>query len=301
MTDLPQAGSAEDPIPPDIVGTVVVTGASTGIGYATSQLLTRKGYRVIATVRKEADAARLRAELGPRAEPVLVDVIEDDQIAALAQRAQELVGERGLAGLVNNAGIAISGPLMHLDLDDLRYQFDVNVVGLVAVTQALLPLLGARRDAPHPPGRVINISSVSGFTTYPFMGPYAASKHALEALNSAMRCELGLYGIAVISIVLGAVQTPIWDKAENQDLARYADTDFGKPMATMHALTKRLAASAMPVERAAEVIYRALTAPKPRRRYVLANNWLLGWVLPRLMPESFFDWALRKQLGLERL
>lgn len=307
MSDLPPSESVDstesvtDPIALDFAGTVVVTGASTGIGYATAQLLTRRGYRVLATVRKEEDAARLRSEFGPRVEPVLVDVIEDDQIAALAARAQELVGDQGLTGLVNNAGIAIAGPMMHIDLDDLRYQLDVNVVGVVAVTQALLPLLGARHGANHVPGRVVNISSVSAFTTYPFMGPYAASKHALEALNDAMRREFAVYGIPVISIVLGAVQTPIWDKAENQDLERYAETDFGKPMMTMHSMTKRLAATAMPVERAAALIGHALLTAKPRNRYVLANNWLLGWVIPRLLPERFLDWALRKQLGLERL
>lgn len=296
--DTPTEESIE---PLETVGTVVVTGASTGIGYATARLLAARRYRVIATVRTEEDAQHLRESLGPLVEPVLVDVLEEDQIAALAHRAQEIAGPQGLAGLVNNAGIAIAAPIMHIDLDDLRYQFDVNVVGLVAVTQALLPLLGARRDAPQPPGRIINISSVSGHIVYPFMGAYAASKHALEALTDAMRRELLMYGIPVIGMTLGAVNTPIWQKSENQDIERYLETDYGESLRRLVTSLRRMSEDVMPVERVAALIYQALTSAKPRSRYVLANNWFAGWILPRLAPSSFFDWAVARQLGLDRL
>lgn len=275
---------------------VVVTGASSGIGWATVHELTSHGYRVAATVRREEGAERLRQEFGDRVYPLLLDVTEDEQIEAVAAQIASWAGDAGLAGLVNNAGIAVAAPLMHVDLDDLRYQFDVNVVGVVAVTQALLPLLGAQRDAPHPPGRIINIGSVSGHITYPFLAPYAASKHALESISDGMRREFSLYGIKVIVMVLGAVQTPIWEKAENQDIERYRATDYGAAVEQMHKTVMETARTAMPAAQAARAVRLALQSPKPRSRYVVANNRLLGWLVPRLMPEWLLDWALRKQL-----
>jgi NAD(P)-dependent dehydrogenase (short-subunit alcohol dehydrogenase family) len=201
---------------------------------------------------------------------------------------------------VNNAGIAVAGPLMHVDLEELRYQFDVNVVGVVAMTQALLPLLGGRADYTHPPGRVINISSVSAYTTYPFLVPYAASKHALESISDGLRRELSLYGIKVIVMVLGAVQTPIWTKASAEDLTRYAATDYAEGVAQMKATTGELGSGGMPVKRVALAVTQALENPKPKARYILVNNYWRGWLLPRLIPSSLFDWAMIKQFGLIR-
>lgn len=278
--------------------TVVVTGASSGIGWATTQELATSGYRVVATVRKEEDVDRLRREFGDAVHPLLMDVTENEQIEAAAVEIAALVGDAGLVGLVNNAGIAVAAPLMHMDPDDLRYQFDVNVAGVVAVTQALLPLLGASKEAPHPPGRIINISSVSGHIVYPFLAPYAASKHALEAISDGMRRELSIYNIKVVVMVLGAVQTPIWEKTENQDIARYRQTDYGAAVERMHKTVADTAKTAMPAEQAARAIRQALLHPKPRTRYVIANNRLLGWLVPRLMPERLLDWALRNQLEL---
>lgn len=278
--------------------TVVVTGASSGIGWATTQELIDSGYRVIATVRKPEDADRLRQAFGDVVHPILLDVTEDDQIEAAAAEIAELVGDAGLAGLVNNAGIAIAAPLMHVDLDDLRYQFDVNVVGVVAVTQALLPLLGARKNAPHPPGRIINISSVSGHIIYPFLAPYASSKHALEAISDGLRRELSIYDIKVVVMVLGAVQTSIWEKTENQDIERYRATDYRASVERMHKTVVETAKTAMPAAQAARAVRQALQSAKPRTRYVVANNRLLGWLVPRWMPERLLDWALRKQLEL---
>ncbi len=280
--------------------TVVVTGASSGIGYGIAQELIAHGYQVVGTVRKQADADRLRAELGRWMKPVLMDVADDEEVTRAAAEIQALVGDRGLAGLVNNAGIAVAGPLMHVDLEELRYQFDVNVVGVVAMTQALLPLLGGRADYAHPPGRVINISSVSAYTTYPFLAPYAASKYALESISDGLRRELSLYGIKVIVMVLGAVQTPIWTKASGEDLARYAATDYAEGVAQMKATTGELGSGGMPVKRVALAVARALEQPKPKARYILVNDYWRGWILPRLIPSSLFDWAMIKQFGLIR-
>jgi NAD(P)-dependent dehydrogenase (short-subunit alcohol dehydrogenase family) len=227
-------------------------------------------------------------------------VADDEEVTRAAAEIQALVGDRGLAGLVNNAGIAVAGPLMHVDLEELRYQFDVNVVGVVAMTQALLPMLGGRADYVHPPGRVINISSVSAYTTYPFLVPYAASKHALESISDGMRRELSLYGIKVIVMVLGAVQTPIWTKASGEDLTRYAATDYAQGVAQMKATTSELGLGGMPVKRVALAVKQALEQTKPKARYILVNDYWRGWVLPRLIPSSLFDWAMIRQFGLMR-
>jgi NAD(P)-dependent dehydrogenase (short-subunit alcohol dehydrogenase family) len=279
---------------------VVVTGASTGIGYAVAQELIAHGYQVVGTVRKQEDADRLRAELGDGIYPVLMDVADDEEVARAADEIRDLVGDRGLTGLVNNAGIAVAGPLMHIDLEELRYQFDVNVVGVVAMTQALLPLLGGRKDSPHPPGRVINISSVSAYTTYPFLAPYAASKRALESISDGMRRELALYGIPVIVMVVGAVQTPIWEKTSDADLARYAATDYAEGVAQMRATTSELGRGGMPVKRVAQGVRQALEQPTPKARYIVVNDYWRGWLLPHFIPTRMFDWAMIKQFGLTR-
>jgi NAD(P)-dependent dehydrogenase (short-subunit alcohol dehydrogenase family) len=280
--------------------TVVITGVSTGIGYGLAQDLIAHGYRVIGTVRKEEDANRVRAELGEHLRPVLMDVADDDEVQRAAAEIQSIVGDRGLAGLINNAGIVVAGPLMHVDLEELRYQFDVNVVGVVAMTQAMLPMLGGRKDSPLPPGRVINVSSVSAYTTYPFLAPYAASKNALESISDGMRRELALYGIDVIVLVLGAVKTPIWEKVSEEDLARYAATDYASGVAQMRATTSELGRGGMPVERVAKSVRQALEDTKSKPRHILVNDYLRGWLLPKFIPTSLFDWALIKQFGLTR-
>jgi NAD(P)-dependent dehydrogenase (short-subunit alcohol dehydrogenase family) len=229
-----------------------------------------------------------------------MDVVNEESVQAAAETTAAALEGRGLAGLINNAGIAVSGPLMHLPLAELRHQFDVNVMGLVAVTQAFLPLLGAGPDAPQPPGRIINISSVSGHTTYPFLAPYAASKRALEAISEGLRRELMIYGIDVSVMVLGAVRTPIWDKSDPAELDRYAETDYAEAAALMRETTTNIGRTAMPVEPVAKAIRLALEASRPKTRYVLANNWLLGWIAPRWLPDRLLDWAITKQLGLTR-
>jgi NAD(P)-dependent dehydrogenase (short-subunit alcohol dehydrogenase family) len=212
---------------------VVITGVSTGIGYAATQELIQHGYHVFGSVRKRADGERLQVTLGANFTPLYFDVTDETAIRAAAETVQRAVGDQGLFGLVNNAGIAIGGPLLHLSIDEFRRQFEVNVFGLLLVTQAFAGLLGARTHSPHPPGRIINISSVSGRIAYPFIGPYAASKHAVEAISDSLRRELRLYGVDVIVIEPGAVRTPIWDKLEQVETSRYVSTDYGASLAQM--------------------------------------------------------------------
>jgi NAD(P)-dependent dehydrogenase (short-subunit alcohol dehydrogenase family) len=187
-------------------GTVVITGASTGIGRACALHLDSLGFDVFAGVRKPEDGERLAAEGSERLRPLQLDVTDAAQVEAAAREVGEAVGDRGLAGLVNNAGIAVSAPLEFIPIDELRHQLEVNVIGQVAVTQALLGLL--RRGK----GRVVNIGSIGGRVALPFVGPYAASKIALEALTDSLRRELRRTGVEVSIVRPGGIATPIWDR-----------------------------------------------------------------------------------------
>jgi NAD(P)-dependent dehydrogenase (short-subunit alcohol dehydrogenase family) len=187
---------------------VVITGASTGIGAACALALDKLGYRVFAGVRHPADGERLQQQAGPRLMPIRLDVTDAASISAASHTVAAMVGERGLAGLVNNAGIGVAGPIELLPLADWRRQFEVNVFGLIAVTQTFLPLIRTGR------GRIINMGSIAGRASMPFMAPYAASKHALEAITDALRLELQPWGIRVALIAPGAIATPIWKNSE---------------------------------------------------------------------------------------
>jgi NAD(P)-dependent dehydrogenase (short-subunit alcohol dehydrogenase family) len=278
---------------------VVITGVSSGIGYAAAVELAGRGYHVFGSVRREGDAARLQASLGERFAPLLFDVTDGDAIARAAEQVAPAVGSDGLAGLVNNAGIAVSGPLMHVRLDDLRRQFEVNVLGVMAVTQAFLPLLGARPDPGHPPGRIVNIGSVSGRIAYPFLGPYAASKHALEAISDSLRRELLLFGVDVILIEPGSVVTPIWDKAEQEDYSHYTATAYGPLLQQFAQAAVERGRRGMPVERVARTIALALEHPHPRTRYPLINHRITGWWLPRFLPARRLDRIVARTLGFK--
>ncbi|MFN8488750.1 MAG: SDR family oxidoreductase [Caldilineaceae bacterium] len=279
---------------------VVITGASTGIGYATVRELIDHAYHVFGSVRKAADAERLREAFGENFTPLLFDVTDPPAIQAAAEQVRAMLGEDNLVGLVNNAGIAVAGPLMHLPVAELRQQFEVNLFGLLTVTQAFLPLLGARPDTTAMPGRIINLSSVGGRIAYPFMGPYAASKHALEGLSDSLRRELMLYGVDVILIEPGSVRTPIWDKAEQLDISRYAHTDYVAILEKMQKTMVDLGRQGLAPEKVSATIRLALESPKPKPRYTIANNYLVGWWLPQWLPTRWFDRMLALNLGLKK-
>jgi NAD(P)-dependent dehydrogenase (short-subunit alcohol dehydrogenase family) len=279
---------------------VLITGTSTGIGYDGARYLIEKGWHVFGSVRKEADADRLQAELGERFTPLIFDITDHDAVKTAASQVAQTVGDTGLWGLVNNAGIAVAGPLMHLPLEELRHQFEVNVISQLAVTQAFLPLLGARKDAPHAPGRIVNISSVSGKIAYPFLGPYSSSKHALEALSDALRRELLIYGIDVIVIEPASIRTPIWDKAGELDPDRFADTDHFGIMKGVQKTLVRQGQTGIDVERVSELIWKALAEERPKTRYPLPRKLLTGWLLPRLMPDRLLDKFMADRMGIKR-
>lgn len=278
---------------------VVVTGVSTGIGHAVAAELLRRGYRVFGSVRSEADAQRLSAEFGESFRALSFDVRDEAAVARAASEVASEVGSAGLYALVNNSGVSEPGPLAHQPLETFRRHFDVNVTGLLAVTQAMLPLLGARRGCPHPPGRVLNVGSVSGKIAYPFMGAYTASKHALEGLSDALRRELSWYGIPVVLLEPSTVKTPIIDKFE-AELGRYAETDYAPVLREVARSLQARRASALPVEAVTRVVVTALESPVPRPRYAIPRNWLVSWALPRWLPDSWFDRLVTKRLGLVR-
>ena len=278
---------------------VVITGVSTGIGYDAVRLLLEHGYFVFGSVRKQEDAERLKADFGDNFMPLLFDVTDDEGVKTAVSLVKSVIGNNSLTALVNNAGISTPGPLMHVTPDDLRFQLEVNVVSVLAVTQAFLPLLGASKEAAFEPGRIINISSVSGKIAYPFMGAYAASKHALEAMSDSLRCELMLYGVDVILIEPGTVQTPIIGKFAEQ-VKKFRETDYASVFEKLIAAVDNRQTTAMPVELVSNTILQAVSSSKPRTRYVLARKYLTGWLLPRFIPDRWFDRMAARQLGISK-
>ena len=204
---------------------VVITGVSTGIGYNTAKYLVEKGFYVFGSVRKQSDADRIKANLGDQFTPLIFDVTDVEGLKIAIDQVKAIIGSTGLKALVNNAGISIFGPLMHLSPEEFRQQLDINVIGAFCVTQAFLPLLGTDKKSKRSPGRVVNISSISGKIALPFFGAYAASKFALEAMSDSLRRELNLYGIDVILIEPGITVTPILDKIREQ-FNRFQKTDY---------------------------------------------------------------------------
>ncbi len=261
--------------------TIVITGVSTGIGFAAAQELITRGYRVFGSVRKAADGERVQHALGPSFTPLLFDVTDTVALAAAVAQVRAAVGEQGLAGLVNNAGVAGSAPLMHVPMQEVRQVFDINVFGLLAVTQAFLPLLGARAGATHAPGRIVNLSSISGGLVFPLVAVYAASKHAVEALSDGMRRELSIYGIKVSMLEPGVIKTPIWDKGNTPEAdLRYAATDYGPAMAAQPAMFAKELKKAKPISVVTDAIVHALEARQPKARYVLIGMWHIRKIIP---------------------
>jgi NAD(P)-dependent dehydrogenase (short-subunit alcohol dehydrogenase family) len=251
--------------------TALVTGASTGIGNTVAHRLARDGWRVYASVRKQDDADRLIRESGSAIIPLIFDITDPAGIEAAAKRIRDECGPRGLNGLVNNAGVAIAGPLEFIPIDELRRQLEVNVTGHVAVTQALMPSI--RRAT----GRIVFIGSISGRSSLPFMGPYSASKFALEAIADSWRLELRPFGMHVAIVEPGVIATPIWDTATrtgDANIARMApeaDTYYGKALA---GIRKRITGGmgGRPPEAVAAAVEHALNARHPRARYLVGRD-----------------------------
>lgn len=272
-------------------GLVVITGASTGIGRATAQRLAGKGYEVVAGVRTEAAGEELRTE---RITPAVVDITSPEQVSAL----RDHVGERPLAGLVNNAGISLTGPLEFMELDEFRRQLEVNLVGHVAVIQALLEAVRRGR------GRIVNTGSVGARTPLPFNAAYAASKAGLAAMGESLRGELRPWGIHVATVEPGAIATPIWEKmgaqvAETGDEASARARElYGGTLAKAGAVLSKMSGTASPPEKVAAVIERALTDARPKDRYLVGLDAKGQALARRVLGHRRWDAVLQRQMGL---
>ncbi|MBR1284793.1 SDR family oxidoreductase [Bradyrhizobium sp. AUGA SZCCT0177] len=276
---------------------VVITGASTGIGWAAAKLLLDRGFRVFGSVRKQADADRLRVEFGANFTPLRFDVTDEAAVLAAAREVRSQLNGETLAGLVNNAGIAVAGPVLELAADEFRRQMEVNVIGPVIATQAFGPLLGADPSLKGPKGRVVMISSVSGKNGVPMTSAYAASKHAIEGLSESLRRELMLFGIDVIIIAPGAVKTPIWSKAEDVDISGYKNSPFFPALQKVRAYMLQLGSIGLPAEKIAAKIFDALTLPNPRVRYSIVPD-PLQVLAAALLPKRTIDKIIARRLGL---
>jgi hypothetical protein len=277
---------------------VVVTGASTGIGWATANLLLARSFRVFGSVRKEADAERLKREFGANFTPLLFDVTDEAAVLSAAREVRASLNGETLSGLVNNAGIAVAGPVLELAADEFRRQLDVNVIGPIIATQAFGPLLGIDPSLNGPKGRIVMISSVAGKNGNPLMSAYTASKHAIEGLSESLRRELMLFGIHVIIVAPGPVKTPIWGKGRaDVDVAKYRNSPYLPALLKISAYMQHLDSIGLPPEKVAEVVLDALTLPRPKVRYQIAPDPIRHLVTTYL-PKRMVDKIIAKRLGL---
>ncbi len=280
-------------------GAVVITGASTGIGEACALHLDKLGYRVFAGIRKAADGESLRRRASERLVPVRLDISDETEVGQAARNVIEALGSGGLAELVNNAGIVVGGMLEFLPLDALRHQFEVNVVGQIAVTQAFLPSLRKAR------GRIVNISSLAGLVASPFTGAYAASKFALEALSDALRMELRPWKIHVSIVEPGYIQTSILKKSLSTEEALRAQLSpealklYGDAMRTVREVSERDAAQGAPTDVVVKAVVHALAARRPRPRYAVGPHSGLQISLGRALPDRWRDALIARHLGLK--
>jgi NAD(P)-dependent dehydrogenase (short-subunit alcohol dehydrogenase family) len=267
-------------------GAVVVTGASGGIGHATSRALREHGFRVFGTILPHEDGGTLAA-IGVTAVPL--ELTSAESVRGARDTVLAALGEERLAGLVNNAGIADGGPIELLDLDAVRRVFEVNVLGLIAVTQAFIPHLRESR------GRIVNVSSVSGVLSMPFLAPYCASKFATEAISDSLRRELHPFGVQVVVIRPAVTRTPIWDKAAEQDLTRYVGTPYEPVIDKVQRRLLKSRNKGLDPSQVAAAILRALTEPNPPTRIPVLRKrtkYLLGtW-----LPDRFIDRMVARQL-----
>jgi len=274
-------------------GAVVVTGASSGIGEACARRLAGLGFDVFAGVRKREDGERLQREIAS-VTPLILDVTDGDSIAQAARTVDEQTGGRGLAGLVNNAGVAVPAPIEHQPIDDFRRQLEVNLIGQVAVTQAFLPHLRTAR------GRIVNMSSIGGKVAVPLLGAYAASKFGLEGFSDSLRRELRPWGIRVAVVEPGTIATPIWDKgiASGDELTRTlppaAQRDYGPLIATVRTASEQGARTGLPPDAVAKDVARALTARKPRTRYLVGREAKSRALLARITGDRAIDAAVAR-------
>jgi NAD(P)-dependent dehydrogenase (short-subunit alcohol dehydrogenase family) len=275
---------------------ILITGASTGIGYSLCKIYLEHGCRVFGSVRNSEDATRLSADFGGQFHPLVFDVTDHKSVETSVATVQKTLNDEGLDCLINNAGIAVGGPVMFTSMEDYQRQFDVNLFGVIAVTKAYLPLLGADKNYKHTPGKILNISSTSGQIAFPFLSPYCASKFALEAFGDSLRRELLLYGIDVISIEPGPIKTPIWNKSAELSPEVMA-SDYGSVLQKFQQMMDKSASQGMESDELARKVYGVYKKDKPKTRYAFMNRKFTNFIIPMyFIPARKFDGFVKKML-----
>lgn len=275
---------------------ILITGVSTGIGWSTAKLFLAKGYLVFGSVRKQADAERLQTEFGKNFHPLLFDIQDLKDIQGAYLEVKRVLGDNSLDCLVNNAGVSVNGPMAYIALEEFSSQLDINVLGLVRVTQTFLPLLGFNNDLPK--GRIINISSGAGRVTRPFMAPYAASKHAVEAVSDGLRRELLDFGIGVTIVEPGPIKSEIWNKAKAESavqINKYKGTPYEQIYDKMDKAVQGMEGAALDAGIVANLIYDIVEGKKHKTRYLVAPKKWMFWLAIHVLPDKFLDKMFQKQ------
>ena len=273
---------------------IVITGVSSGIGRDALRLLHQKGYHIYGSVRKEADAKLLTETYPKHFTPLLFDVQDQDAVNQAAKRVFEACGR--INALINNAGVAVPGPLQFVTEADFERQMDINLKSVRRITNTFLPLLGTAPDFKGPPGRIINISSISGLFSSPFNGVYSISKHALESMTDVYRRELQRYGIKVIAIEPGPIKTKIWGKNLNS-MAQFADTDYYDILQKADKMIESTEKNALPVARTSNVILKCITKKHPKTRYIVHKNAFVFKIVANYLPDKLVDWFIHRSLS----
>ncbi len=277
-----------------MVNYILITGVSTGIGRDALRLLHSKGYHIFGSVRQEEEAKKLTQAYPERFTPLVFDVQDHKAVAEAAKIVFQNCS--ALFGLINNAGVAIPGPLEHLTEEAFERQLDINVKAVRRITNLFLPLLGAHPEFNGTPGRIINISSVSGLFSSPFNGAYSISKHALESMTDVYRRELRRYDIKVIAIEPGPIKTNIWQKNLNS-LEQFSETDYYDVLQNANKIIENAEKSAFPVTKISTLIFKCLTLKNPKTRYIVHKNKLVFKLLAFYLPDKLVDWFIHKTLS----
>ena len=277
---------------------IVITGTSTGIGYACSKHFIEKGYKVFGSVRNDNDANRVSNELGSNFVPLMFDVTDETAVKKSVKVVENQIGDQKLSGLINNAGLGVMGTIQSLSAEQFKYQFDVNVLGVFHCCQAYLDLLGADKNRKGDPGKIINISSISGEIGMPFMSAYNMSKFGLEGFSEGIRRELLMYGIDVVVIAPGPVKTPIWKKINQKDeVKRYDNSDFRESVSRAMKMTEKMEQAGCEPSVIAERALSIIENSKNKTRYRIDPTRMQNIML-QLFPKRMADKMIAKRMKI---
>ncbi|MEP2025557.1 MAG: SDR family oxidoreductase [Reichenbachiella sp.] len=278
-------------------GNILITGASTGIGAACAKKFIQEGYTVYGSVRKQEDADRLSTELGDAFHSLIFDVTDQSGIDEAAEQLNKDLADQGLSLLINNAGVAVTGPAELLDLADYRRQFDINYFGLIAVTKAFLPLLGTKENGSFPAGKIINMSSIASKRAMPFMTPYGSSKAAVDSFSQGLRRELMIFGIDVVTFNPGPIKTPIWEKIDT-DTSKSDQSPYKNVLRRFMKLADKESTHAIEVDVFAKKVYKTFMKSSPATSDVVVKNKFFKYSIPSLFSERTMDYFVKKMLKI---